>query len=63
LKTKPELEERLSTIRPLRDGGFILTRGQEQIVASQHEVVEAMALVGVVDQVFDYVKRIRRLVA
>ena len=63
MKTKPELEERLSTIRPLRDGGFILTRGQEQIVASQDEVVEAMVLVGVVDQVFDYVKRIRRLVA
>jgi hypothetical protein len=63
MKTKPELKERLSTIRPLRDGGFILTRGQEQIVASQDEVVEAMVLVGVVDQVFDYVKRIRRLVA
>jgi hypothetical protein len=63
MKTMPELKERLSTIRPLRDGGFILTRGQEQIVASQDEVVEAMVLVGVVDQVFDYVKRIRRLVA
>ena len=63
MKTKPELKERLSTIRPLHDGGFILTRGQEQIVASQDEVVEAMVLVGVVDQVFDYVKRIRRLVA
>jgi hypothetical protein len=63
LKTKPELEERLSTIRPLRDGGFLLTRGQEQIVASQDQVVEAMVLVGVVDQVFDYVRRIRRLVA
>jgi hypothetical protein len=62
METKLELKERLSTIRPLRDGGFVLTRGQEQYVASQAEVIEAMVLVGVVDQVFDRVKRIRQLV-
>ncbi len=65
METKPELKERLSTIRPLRDGGFVLSPGQEQeqYVASQAEVIEAMVLVGVVDQVFDYVKRLRQLVA
>ena len=27
---EPKDKQRLSTIRPLRDGGYILTRGQEQ---------------------------------
>ncbi len=63
METKPELKQRLSTIRPLRDGGFVLTRGQEQYLASQAEVIEAMVLVGAVDQVFDYVKRLRQFVA
>ena len=63
METRPALKERLSTIRPLRDGGFILTRGQEQYVASQVEMVEAVVLSGVVDAVFDYVKRLRQLVA
>lgn len=58
-----ELRERLSTIRPLRDGGFVLTREDEQYVASQAEVIEAMVLIGVVDQVFDHVKRLRRHLA
>jgi len=60
---EPKGKERQSTIRPLRDGGFTLTRGQEFYVASQDEVVEAMVLAGVVDLVFDYVKRLRQLVA
>ena len=63
METRPPLEERLSTIRPLRDGGYILTQGQEQYVASQDEMVEAVALSGVVDPVFDYVKRLRQLAA
>ena len=63
METRPALKERLSTIRPLRDGGFTLTRGQEQFVASQDEMVEAMVLAGVVDPGFDYVKRRRHLVA
>lgn len=60
---EPKDKQRLSTIRPLRDGGYILTRGQEQFVASQDEVTAAIVLIGAVDQVFDYVKRIRLLVA
>jgi len=63
MENKPELKERLSMILPLRDGGFTLIRGQEYYVASQAEVIEAMVLIGVVDQVFDYVKQLRRLVA
>ncbi len=63
METKPELKERLSTIRPLRDGAFVLTRRQEQYVASQAELIEALVLIGVVDDVFDYVKRLRQLVA
>ena len=60
---EPKGKERQSTIGPLRDGGFTLTRGQEFYVVSQDEVVEAMVLAGVVDLVFDYVKRLRQLVA
>jgi hypothetical protein len=59
MEGKPELKERLSTIRPLRDGGFTLTRGQEQYIARQAEVIEAMVLIVVIEQVFDYVKQLR----
>ena len=59
METKPEHKERLSTIRPLNDGGFTFVRGPERYVASQTEVIEAMVLIGVVDQVFDYVKKLR----
>lgn len=60
---EPKGKERKSTIRPLPDGGFTLTRRQELYVASQDEVVEAMVLAGVVDVVFDYVRRLKQLVA
>ena len=60
---EPKGKERQSTIRPLRDGGFTLTRGREFYVVSQDEVVEAMVLAGVVDLVFDYLKRLRQLAA
>lgn len=60
---KPKLKERLSTIRPLSDGGFTLTRGEEQYYASQAEVIEAMVIIGAVDQVFDYVKERRHFIA
>jgi len=63
MTAQPKLKERLSTIRPLRDGGFTLTRDEEQYVASQAEVIEALVVIGVVDQVFDYVKRLRRLLS
>ncbi len=59
MESKPELKERLSTIRPLHGGGFTLTRGQEQYIASEAEVIEAIVLIGVVDQVLDYVKQLR----
>jgi len=40
-----------------------VTRGQELYVASQDELVEAIVLAGVIDLVFEYVKRRRLLVA
>jgi hypothetical protein len=63
LKDRLSLKERLSTIRPRNDGAFVLTRDDELFVASQAEVVEAMVLVGAVDDVFDYVKRLRQLLS
>ncbi len=63
MPTEPKLQERQATIRPLRDGGFVVTRGQEVYVASQDELIEAMVLAGVIDLVFEYVKRGKLLVA
>jgi hypothetical protein len=63
MPTVPKTRERRATIRPLRDGGFVLTRGQEVYVASQDDLVEAIVLAGVIDLVFEYVKRRRLLIA
>jgi hypothetical protein len=60
LKERLALKERRSTIRPRSDGGFVLTRDDEQYIASQSELIEAMVLIGVVDNIFDYVKRLRQ---
>ena len=63
LKERLSLKERRSTIRPRSDGGFALTRDDEQYFASQSELIEAMVLIGVVDDIFDYVKRLRQLLS